>query len=261
MKIIAVTTNKDGVGKTSAAVNLADALGRKGRRVLLVDADSQCNATQLLLPARSVPRKTLYDIFDPTTPTPDLASLACATKCTNVKIVPNIPETAGLEPEMIRKAPESFYRLRDCLRLQGVDLFDYAIIDTPPNLGSFVLSALYAADFALVPIRAGSAFSVDGLANVMGLIQDLRNEGIAHLKFLRLLINGLDKRTSTSRDITTQVQEAFSEDQVFNTVIPINTAFEKAEAANETVLRYDGTSPGARAYRELADELVGILEG
>ena len=168
-------------------------------------------------------------------------------------------DTASLEPALIANAPSSFLSLRSKLREIALKNFDFILIDCPPNMGTFVLCALYASDFAIVPIKAGSTFSVEGLIRAVELIKDVREKGNPNLRFLRLLINSIDRRTSISRAVTDQLENIFDSDKIFKTQIPVNTAFEKAESQRETVFQYDGTSSGARAFRELAKELSAIL--
>ncbi len=257
--IIAVINNKGGVGKTTVACNLAHALGLLGQRVLVVDLDSQCNATALLIPKEDAPRHSLYELLQPDGPEANLEDYLTPTRYDNVFCLPNVPETASLEPQLILNAPDSFFRLRRQIRDQARARFDFTLIDTPPNLGTFVLCALGAADFALVPIKSGSAFSVEGLLKAVRLIKEVQEQSNRDLRFLRLLINQVDRRTLISRTLAGQITKAFREDQVFRTTIPINTAFERAEAAGNTLLRHHPGAPGAGAFRALAQELLDIV--
>jgi chromosome partitioning protein len=258
--IIAIVNNKGGVGKTTIACNLAHALSLMGkRRVLVVDLDSQCNATALLTPKAEAPHHSLYELLQQDGSGANLEDYLLSTRYDNVFCLPNVPETASLEPRLILGAPESFFRLRRQIRDQVRARFDFTLIDTPPNLGTFVLCALYTADFALVPIKSGSAFSVEGLLKAVRLIKDVQEQSNPDLRFLRLLINQVDRRTLISRTLSGQIAAAFREDQVFRTTIPINTAFERAEAAGDTLLRHHPGASGAGAFRELAQELVEIL--
>jgi chromosome partitioning protein len=257
--IISVINNKGGVGKTTTSCNLADSLGKQGHQVLVVDADPQSNTSTILLPQGTQLRKSLYDVLE-SNEIPDFSSgHIYATACKNVTILPNINESASLEPSLISEAPDSLMRLKNALRATVSDNFDYIIIDCPPNMGTFVLCTLYASDFAIVPILAKSSFSVEGLIKAVRLIKDIREKVNPDLRFLRLLINSVDKRTSISHSITEQITRAFEKEQIFKTQIPVNTAFEKAEASKQTIFQYDGTTTGARAYRELAKELSSII--
>jgi chromosome partitioning protein len=257
--IITVINNKGGVGKTTVTCNLAHALGRLGKRVLVVDLDSQSNATTLLIPKEETHSPSLYELFQSEGPVADLEAYFHPTRYANVFCLPNVPETAGLEPRLILGAPDSYFRLRVHLRDQARARFDLTLMDTPPNLGVFVLCALSAADFALVPINSRSAFSVKGLIKAVRLVKEVQAHNNKDLRFLRLLINQVDRRTLISRALAGQIEQIFREDQVFHTAIPVNTAFERAEAAGETLLRYRSGAPGAHAFRKLAQELLDIL--
>ncbi len=257
--IIAVINNKGGVGKTTVTCNLAHALGLEGCRVLVVDLDSQCNSTQMLLPAGREPHPSFYELVAGDGPRVEVEACAVPSRCPGVHLLPNVPETAALEPELILQAPASLLRLRAALRDQAREGFDVTLLDTPPNIGTFVLCALHAADFVLVPVKAGSAFSVEGLLKAVRLVNDIRSQGNQDLRFLRLLVNQVDRRTSISRMVSAQLTAAFRADQVFATTIPASTLFEQAEIARQTILAYAPQASGAQAYRDLARELLAIL--
>jgi chromosome partitioning protein len=257
--ILSVVNNKGGVGKTLTTCNLADALGKKGKRVLVLDADSQCNTSSILLNKNIEIRKSLFDLLEDPSPTPDFNGYVYATECKNVFLIPNITDTANLEPDLISQAPGSFFKLRNTLRQYCTTNYDFTIIDCPPNMGTFVLCSLYTSDFVIVPIKAGSAFSVEGLIRATKLIDDVRKKGNPDLRFLRLLVNCIDNRTSISKAITSQLQSIFEKEQIFRVQIPVNTSFEKAESQRATIFQHDPTASGARAFRDLAKELTSIL--
>ena len=208
--ITAIINNKGGVGKTTVTCNLAHALGLEGCRVLVVDLDSQCNTTHLLFPDAAGPHTSLYELLAKDTGVTSLQDYIYPTRYDNVFCLPNVPETAGLEPQLIVGAPGSFLRLRQLLRDYAVENFDFTLIDSPPNIGAFVLCALHAADFVLVPVKAGSAFSVAGLLQAVRLINDVRQQGNNELRFLRLLVNQVDRRTSISKEIVSAVGPCLS---------------------------------------------------
>ena len=169
-----------------------------------------------------------------------------ATRLENVSISPNTPATADLEAPLLQAAPSSYSRLRQGLRDYARRNFAFTLIDNPPTMGTFVLQSLYAADGVILPLKAGSAFSVEGLLKAVRLISRVRAEANPDLTFLRLLINQVDRRTSISRDISQEIAGAFEADQLFHTTIPVNTAFELAEARGQTIL---SSIPGPAAPR------------
>jgi chromosome partitioning protein len=257
--IIAVLNNKGGVGKTTVTCNLAHALARRGRRVLVVDLDSQCNATSLLIPPEQTPERSLFDLLARDALAAPLGDYLQPTPYDGVFCLANVPQTASLEPEVIAGAPDSYARLRRHLRDYALENFDVTLMDNPPNLGAFVMCALTAADFALVPVKAGSAFSVAGLVKAVRLIHEVKAQRNRDLKLLRLLITQVDRRTLISRTLAERLAGAFREDQIFRTAIPVNTAFEQAEAAGATILGHNPGASGARAFEELAGELLDIV--
>ena len=259
--IISMVNNKGGCGKTTVTCNMADALGRTGKKVLVIDMDPQCNTTSILLPGRFTIQKSLFSILDPSAARSDIAELIYPTGCENVSLIPNIPETAGLESAMASQSPLSLFNLREGYRPLIIRNFDLTIIDNPPNIGVFVKSSLNAADYVIVPIRAGSTFSIEGIIKATKLIKEIRGKGNPELRFLRLLINGLDKRTGICRAVKEHINIAFDVNQVFKTEIPINTGFEMAESRRETIFQFDSSAKGAHAFRSLAGELLDILEG
>ena len=261
--IISVVNNKGGVGKSTTTYSLADALGKRNKKILSIDMDPQCNTTTILMPDGMAIKKTLNEILDPKARPSDLTGFIYPTQCKGVDLIPNDENTALLEADMAREIPNIYLRLRDAIRSYAADNYDVTIIDCPPNMGVFVMLSLYASDFVIVPIKAGSAFSVEGLVRAIRKIESVRTmeNGNRDLRFLRLLINCMDKRTAISKSIIDQIHNAFDKDQIFKTTIPTNTTFEKAEMMHQTIFQYDGAAKGSRAFRALANELIPILEG
>jgi len=257
--IIAVVNNKGGVGKTTITGNLADALGRRGQTVLVVDMDTQGNVTSLLLPRGSSYPHSLPELLTPAGPGLPLTKFITPTPLDNVALIPHSPDSTSLEAQLLLEAPASFLRLRQALRDYARQHFDFTLIDNPPNMGSLVISALHAADGVIVPIKAGSSFSVEGLVKAVSLISDIRAGGNPDLRYLRLLVNHVDRRTSISQSIAREISGTFRDDQLFRTAIPVNTAFEQAESLGQTIIQFNPRAAGARAFQELAGEVEAIF--
>lgn len=250
---MAIANNKGGVGKTTLTVTLAHVLSARkyAKRVLVADLDSQCNASDLLLPKETY-ENTLYDLLSGDV---DPHDCIYPTNYTNLDIIPNEEETAALEINLIKSG--RYALIRDLLG--GLtDEYDLVIADCPPNLLYFVYGALMASDFVIVPVLASSSKSIKGLRVMLEKIDEIR-ELNPELKFLRLLINNVDRRAATPKILMKSLQQTFSS-KIFDTIIPTSTMFTHAEHCNKTILTYAGSSPAAKAYRELAGELLTILE-
>lgn len=260
--IATVVNHKGGVGKTSLTVNLATALGNQGKSVLVVDNDPQSNATGILINSNTNPKNTLYELLDPENPSPDkIENFVYPTKSRNVSIIANIDATSGLEIPLANQYPESQNYLRDRVREYANNNYDLTLIDCPPTLGLFVANAMTAADAVIVPVDAGSSYSIDNLSVVMEMIDAVKHSSNPGLKFFRMLINRVDKRTTVCQVLMQEVRKRFGENQVFKTEIPINTAIQQAEYAKDTVAKWATHSSAAKAYRSLAKEMVSILNG
>ena len=255
--IIAIVNNKGGVGKTTLTVNLAHALANRGKRVLIVDNDAQCNASSLLV-EHDVVSDSIYELYE----NDDVKIERCIypTAYDGLSILPNSEETAALEISLNREIPHSYLRLRDRTRDYAKEHFDFTFIDTPPNWGYFVLAALHAADCVIVPILCSSRFSMEGLTRALALIEGVRERENPDLKLLRLVINNVDKRTAISRVVTDKLRRLFDESVLFNTSIPTNTQFSQAEMEGKSIIRFSPRSVGAKYYRSLATEFLEIFE-
>ncbi len=258
--IICIANNKGGIGKTTVTCNLGSALSLKGKKVLVVDNDPQANTTGILISRNTVVRKSLYELIDPSSNDAPIENCIYPATHKNLYCLPNIEETSGLELDFAAQFPRSNLYLRNKVRDYAKENFDFTLIDCPPTLGLFVSNALHASDCVIVPIDAASAYSLDGLRKVIELIETIKDTDNPDLRFLRLLINRVDKRTVVTHVIIDDIKERFGENQTFKTLIPVNTPFQQAEYAKETIFNFAATSRGARSYRALATELISIFD-
>lgn len=259
--IISIVNNKGGTAKTATTVNLGQALAREGKKVLVVDNDSQANATALL--CKNEPRMSLHELYS-SSGLNEITAEDCIFWVDfqeNLFVLPNSSLTATVEPVLIKKGVDGgFTVLRKNLREYVQQNFDFCLIDCPPNMGVFVINSLYASDFAVVPTDTGSKASVQGLLRAIQFIEDVRSDANPDLRFLRVLLTKVDRRTSVSKVIISQLNSYFSPNRIFKEVIPINTDIQKAELKDETIFKFNSKSGGSQAYRRLAKELLTIIE-
>jgi cellulose biosynthesis protein BcsQ len=263
--IISVINNKGGCGKTTTVVNLAHWLGKMGKRVLVIDNDSQCNCSDILLQGVKV-NNTLYHVIKNNSDLP--MSIYNTNHYMSVYCMPNDREkTAYEEPRLASllvkgRIEESLLLYRNRMRDYVRKNFDIVLVDNPPNLGLFTTMSLHMSDFVIVPNEAGSRFSMEGLMNAVSFIDEVREHpeiSNPDLRFLRLLLTKADRRTNASRAIVEHIQSSFSSDQIFENIIPTNAAIQQAELMHETVIKFRSNAPGAAAYKRVAEELLTIL--
>ena len=256
--IIACSNNKGGSGKTCCSVTLAHALGNRGKKVLVCDLDTQCNSTSLLLRQGDNPRNSLYELLSGEA---DAQSCIYASKYENVDVLPNVEEVAALEFSLIKDAERNLTLFRDKISSYIENKYDFVMLDCPPNLGFWTMGALITANLVISPTVSGSGFSLDGLLRTIKLIKDIQQQTNPSLRFFRLLINNVDKRTTMGKVTLAQLVDKLGQDMIFATTIPASSQFQQAEHLRETVLRSNSKSPAAKAYRALAQEILELVEG
>ncbi len=248
MRVVAVANQKGGVGKTTTVVNLAASLARLGRRVAVVDADPQGNATSGLGVRVERGRPTLYEVLAGEAP---LEEAAAETVVRGLAVVPASIDLAGLEVELAAEGDREV-RLRRALagsRMGG----DLVLVDTPPSLGILTLNALVAADGLLVPIQA-EYYALEGVARLMATVEVVRRQLNPGLRIAGVVITMFDARTNLAIQVADEVKRHFR-DLVFATVIPRNVRLSEAPSHGLPALLYDARSRGAEVYLELAREV------
>ena len=251
-KVIAVTNQKGGVGKTTTAINLAAALALEGRKVLLVDCDAQGNATSGLgLKGERPPAGTIYEALA-STENANAENFILKTRVENLFLIPATRDLSGAEIELI-EVPQRERRLQQFLTPLR-DRFDFIIIDSPPSLGLLTLNALVAADKVLIPLHC-EYFALEGLADLVGTMRRVRASLNPTLDIEGVLLTMNDERTNLGQQVSRDVRDFFK-DKVYRTVIPRNVRLAEAPSHGVPAVTYDARSRGAEAYVAFAKEVL-----
>jgi chromosome partitioning protein len=250
-KVIAVTNQKGGVGKTTTAINLAAALALDGRNVLLVDCDAQGNATSGVgQKGRRAPGGTIYEAI--TTPDANIHDFILKTTTERLSLIPATRDLSGAEIELI-SVDDRERRLKK-LVAQLHDEYDFVIIDSPPSLGLLTLNALVAADRVLIPLHC-EYFALEGLADLVATMRRVRASLNPSLDIEGVLLTMNDERTNLGQQVSRDVREFFK-DKVYKTVIPRNVRLAEAPSHGLPAVTYDARSRGAEAYFAFAREVL-----
>jgi len=253
-KIISIFSNKGGCSKTTTALSMAHGLAKSGTKTLLLDIDSQCNATQPL--CGDTPANNLNDVLTDNKNIED-----CIRRLefqNNLYCLPNIDEIANIEPTLMEKGSDGFTILKDKIFKFCTENFDAVVIDCPPNHGIFSINALISSHFAIVPAKSGSKNSIRGLMSAQKLITDLQGSLNPNLKLFKVLITQLDGRTKIGKDYLIQTRDVF-QDLLFNNYIPACVDFLNAENEDQTIYQKAPKSAGARAYTKVVEETKTLL--
>jgi len=250
-RIVAVTNQKGGVGKTTTAINVATSLALEGRSVLLVDVDPQGNLTSGIgMKGQRAAGGTAYEALMSETADPDAFILP--TRVQNLSLIPADRNLTGAEIEMVPMLARErrLQRVLEPLRAR----FEFLFIDCPPSLGLLTLNALVAADAVLIPLHC-EYFALEGLADLVGTLRRVRGALNPSLDIEGVLLTMYDDRTNLGQLVARDVRDFFKE-KVFNTIIPRNVKLGEAPSHGTPGVLYDTKSRGAAAYIALAREML-----
>ena len=250
-KIICISNQKGGVGKTTTTINLSAALASMGKKVLVIDMDPQGNASSGvgLGPDDKKKKNIYYSLVGQKS----IAEMTCNTKEFGLNIVPASPDLVGAELELVGAMGREF-KLQKALE-SVLPSYDYIFIDCPPSLGLLTVNSLTAAHSFLVPLQC-EYYALEGLSqllNTVGLIKKHLNPA---LELEGIVLTMFDKRNNLSHQVVSEIQSHFK-DKVFSVIIPRNIKLSEAPSHGQSVHSYDERSIGAQKYRALAEELSG----
>lgn len=246
-KITAIANQKGGVGKTTTCVNLCAALHEAGKRVLLCDTDPQGNATSAMGADK---RQTPVSVYDLIVGRATAEQTVIQTPYGD--LIPSNKELSGAGIELVGMEKREFILKNGLERLRGS--YDFILIDCPPSLELLTLNSLCAADTVLIPVQC-EYFALEGLSDLMNTIRLVRRRLNPRLDVEGVLMTMYDGRTNLSMQVAEEVKRYFK-DKVYTTVVPRNVRLSEAPSYGKPVLDYDTASKGARAYRELAVEVI-----
>lgn len=254
-KIISLVNQKGGVGKTTTSINLAAALGKLGKKVLLIDMDSQGNATTGLgLNSNDFS----HDIYELITDKCNVNEAIIKTKYENLSIIPSTINLAGIDVEFVKKMLEdNTFKQNMQLKVKLDEIkanYDYIIIDCQPSLGLGTMNALVASDSVIIPVQC-EFYALDGIALLLNTIITIQSGMNPNLRIEGVLLTMLDGRTNIGLEVIEEIRKYFK-DKVFNTIIPRLVRLVEAPSHGKPINEYDPTSRATEAYANLAKEVI-----
>ena len=248
-KIIAIANQKGGVGKTTTSINLAASLGVLEKKVLLIDADPQANATSGIGINVDTVEIGTYQLLEHSS---TAREAVIKTETPNLDIIPAHIDLVAIEIELVDKEARE-YMLKKALQ-EIKDDYDYILIDCAPSLGLLTLNALTAADAVIIPIQC-EYFALEGLGKLLNTIKSVQKIHNPELDIEGVLLTMYDSRLRLSNQVVEEVQKHFN-DMVFQTIIQRNVKLSEAPSFGESIINYDAASKGASNYLSLAKEII-----
>ncbi len=250
-RIISIVNQKGGVGKTTTAVNLAAYLAHHGKFVLLVDLDPQGNASSGL----GINFKELeYGIYNPLISNVSIKDIIKPTNVDGLSIAPATPDLAGARVELVDQEMREF-KLHNVI-LEVRNDYDYILIDCPPSLCLLTVNGMVASEETLIPVQT-EYYALEGLSQLLNTVELVRSNLKPDLQILGAVMTMYDERNKLSKDVFNELYQFFP-NKIFRTVIPRNTKLAEAPSFGQSILHYDKRSPGGKAYKRLAQELISL---
>lgn len=250
-KIISVSNQKGGVGKTTTALSLSAALGVLEKKVLLIDMDPQSNATSGLGVDSNEATLSSYDLIIGNA---KASNIVIQTSSPNLDLIPAKIDLVGLEIEIVNKSSRE-YLLKNALE-KIKEKYDFIIIDCPPSLGLITLNALTCSNSVIIPIQC-EYFALEGLGKLLNTIKGVQKVHNPNLSLEGILLTMFDSRLRLSNQVKQDVKKHFG-NIVFNTIIPRNVSLGEAPSHGESILMYNATSKGSKSYLKFAQEIVNL---
>ena len=248
-KVLAITNQKGGVGKTTTAVNLCTSIALYKSKTLLIDIDPQGNASTGIGLDKIKVKRCIYDVLINQAP---VKEIILPTQVKNLDILPSTIQLAGAEIELVNYISRE-NKLKNAIK-PIIDDYNYIIIDCPPSLGLLTLNSLTAADAVIIPIQC-EYYALEGIGQLLNTINLVRENLNSSLEIEGILLTMYDSRTNLSRDVAKEVQKYFT-GKIFKAVVPRNVRVSEAPSYGKPVVLYDAKSKGAIAYKKLAREVI-----